>query len=117
MSIPESQTKWPAGQSLQPLDEFSNSVDVIIASHTSPLEVQATVHIPHGTFQVGKDPCRMGYGAVPGEHAHPCLIMLPTLRVAAHPLPTSADTTANGCRQSTGAHVVHVAQHRGAELI
>lgn len=69
MSIPEPQTKWPVGQSVQPLDEFGDSVDVITGSHTSLLEVQATVHIPHGTFQVGKDPCRMGYGAVLGEHA------------------------------------------------
>lgn len=85
MSIPEPQTKWPADQSLQPLDMFGDSVDVITGSHTSLLEVQATVHIPHGTFQVGKDPCRLGCRAVPGEHAHPRLIMLPTLRVAAHP--------------------------------
>lgn len=62
MSIPEPQTKWPAGQSLQPLDMFGDSVDVITGSHTSLLEVQATVHIPHGTFQVGKDPCRLGAG-------------------------------------------------------
>lgn len=49
MSIPEPQTKWPADQSLQPLDMFGDSVDVITGSHTSLLEVQATVHIPHGT--------------------------------------------------------------------
>lgn len=35
-------------------------------SYTSLLEIQATVHIPHRTFQVGKYPCRMGCGAVPG---------------------------------------------------
>lgn len=110
MSIPEPQSKCPADQSLQLLDIFGDGVDFITGVlHFSPRD---TGHSRWESTHAG-----WGVGLCQVTCTHPSLIMLPTLRVVAHPLPTSANTRANGCRQSTGAHMVHVVQHKGAELI
>lgn len=69
----------PAGQNLQPLDVFGDSVDFITGSLTSLREIQATVHIPNQTFQGGKYLSRMGCWILQGKHPRPCLLMLPTL--------------------------------------